>query len=241
MTSQNSPNSMTVDAMIQNSKDDYSISDVHQDTPNPSVLSVRNSEIFPTFEEFLEIKESNLLKNRKDVVNKSILRAIKRLFTLKFKQEYYIPRFRCQKKKRAKLLDSMTRFHGSLIPQIDNRMYLPEIQHTLELIILILDVSKNKKLSPKAGINFNKHAWEFYLKFEDCCRLYSHEKFQNLIENPLFYWLFTAFIHNLTPRLMRQMAIFQENCESYYSALNSLADELQTPTIPLYFDNLTIS
>jgi hypothetical protein len=108
-------------------------------------------------------------------------------------------------------MKSILKFHDRLILQIADRTYLSEIPHTAELMTLILDVSKNKRLSSIKGARYNSQAWSFYLDFEDCCRMYSHEKFEKLIEKPLFYWIFTAFIENLSPKLMSELSIFQEN------------------------------
>jgi hypothetical protein len=60
-------------------------------------------------------RSSHQLKYRKDVVNKIIIRTIKKLFSLKFKSEHPQPRFRSKSKQLRFFYESLRKFNANII------------------------------------------------------------------------------------------------------------------------------
>lgn len=82
---------------------------------SPSNLEDLISELFPKDNNLF--KKTSSLKNRNDVVNKSILRALKRFFVNWFRREYHQPRYRNADRRTECFNSSICEFTKSFHPR----------------------------------------------------------------------------------------------------------------------------
>ena len=109
------------------------------------------------------------LKDRRDVVNKSLIRAIKKFFCLKFKSEHPQPRFRTQYKRAKHFEYSIQVFAEGFYEDDLKGTIIPEDQSKeVEVLASILGRIVNPKMTKKTQKSSNDTVDTFAARIFNC-------------------------------------------------------------------------
>lgn len=172
-------------------------------------------------------RKGGSLKNRRDVVNKSLIRAIKKLFSLKFKDEHHQPRFRTSYKCLKHFETTLTEFTQFLLEsasQSERGVIWPvskiqQITDTLGAIVnykLLLKLKKYNKQELSKGVR------TFISLLNKCCKNYTHKIFEKVVEHGIFPDILQLFMVALTPEYRHQIPVFCSNTGTYDEAIDEL-------------------
>jgi hypothetical protein len=147
--------------------------------------------------EFLNMKpfKVNLpLGQRKDVMNKALLRVIKRFFVLKLRSMHSSPLCKSKSRKASISKKQMSDYYLKLsknavgMPTDRNQAY------TAAIIQKILEAWPAKLVLPKKASSSEETPVQYFEQFDECCKHYSHKKFLEIVESQWFYGLFSLFV-----------------------------------------------
>ena len=119
-------------------------------------------------------------------------------------------------------------FKSKLIKFLPNESDAEELQidyikHALGFIINESFYLSSLKLSKKKA---DKEIISFWKSFEECCRWYSHKKFEELIKSKLFKYLFVFFADSVDDSFLREITAVNNNLEAYKSAILQIKEIL---------------
>ena len=161
-------------------------------------------------------KNASELSRRSDVVNKSLLRSIRRYYLLKFrKQNKDLMRKRLTNVKMNKILNALKLICEEEFNQI-------EISAGLEDLAKFMLVFLN--LKPRRYYGYDKNIIYKAFQVQDCMRKYSSIKFQNLNSIEELKILTLKIKESYIDDFFLKMKIKEENVEVYRQAMNSFAN-----------------
>jgi hypothetical protein len=151
------------------------------------------------------------------VVNKSLLRAVRKLFAIKFREEFPKRRYRALSKRVVNFnqnLDEM--FTDILSNAVDSCQ--PESQRSVQVVLkevigqFVYPTLHNQSLKA-AHKRLSSEASKFIRLFDNCCKYYSHREFVKVTSTRIFKEVFRLFIGSLSPAYKGMMKIFVDNQE----------------------------
>lgn len=173
-----------------------------------------------------KIKNERTFRDRKDVVNKSILRAIRKFFCIEFRQEFPQPRFRNMQKSITyyeESLDEYLRKYESFIPDI---LTSDGVDSRNTIVKVIIGNTINHQLMQKVKVvkrqKYSSELMQFIEDYDRCCKQYSHAAYCAVRTSPYFKILFELFYSNLRKSKFKQIKVFKGNPDTYLSALKDL-------------------
>ena len=165
------------------------------------------------------VSKKKELKNRHDVINKSILRAIKRYLFHVFKTHHVYKRF----KDRDKKLDY---FDTSLIKFAKIYKHLYSTSEMYILFGYLFDAKMFNEVLNRDNKSESKDIAEFTEVFNDCWIHYSHKKFEEIIVNANFIKLYNIFKSNKQVSFLRNHQRVSNNKSEYKLALSEIESKL---------------
>jgi len=149
------------------------------------------------------------LKNRKDVVLKTVLRSIKKRIHSTYHILYPQPRFRDKKKQILSFENSVRKLVQEIVlPSSMINLTLDNEDYS-EVVAYMFSYFIHPKLA--ALSSFKKEVSEavepFLKKYRKCCREYSHFLFNSLIKEDLFKVFLTSYDALLTSDLTKDLNI----------------------------------
>ena len=155
------------------------------------------------------------LKNRKDVVNKTLIRAVKRFFANLFRRMFPPKRFRNQSLKFKHLKKTLLEFSG---------IYTWNLKHSQAFVLLgfLLDAKNFSQLTKKQAIEEVEEVREFAAKFNKCCSSYSHFEFETVSRHRFFRNLYLVFKDNGLEEFLAIQEESSQNSEEYRGAIEKL-------------------
>ena len=175
-------------------------------------------------------KRRGSLAVRKDVVNKTLLRSIKRLVGLKFENQSGIKKFTTseQKEKFLDLIESFIREYFPCYSQVITIEDNPnEEESTLSQngIKFIVGLLVNPKLL-KTHFKSIKERTFFYL-FQNLLKKYSHRKLLRLMTNQNFIFVVASLRENGgLDEIINDDPTCNKNKKAYYDAANSFINRI---------------
>lgn len=140
----------------------------------------------------------NSLASRKDVVNKTLLRSIKRHISEKFEEQTGFEKLTAgeQKAQFSKLVDNFTRTYFSEISQVSQGEDDPNQENVLSRdgIKFIVGCLVNQKISRAFLVTIKERTF-FYL-FQNLLKKYSHRKLVRLMNNDNFIFVVASLREN---------------------------------------------
>ena len=166
------------------------------------------------------VSKKKELKNRHDVINKSILRAIKRYLVHVFKTHHVYRRF----KERNKKLDY---FDTSLTKFVTTYKHLYSTSEMYILFGYLFDAKMFNEVLNRVYKPESKDIAEFTEVFNDCWIHYSHKKFEEIIVNENFIKLYSIFKSNKQLSFLRNHQRVSKNKSEYKLALTEIESKLE--------------
>ena len=155
------------------------------------------------------------LKNRKDVINKTLIRAIKRFFSNSFRSMFPPKRFRRQSKRLKYLEQSLYEFSG---------IYAWNLKQS-ELYVLLgylLDTKNFSRTTSKPTIEEVVEAKQCAAAFNKCCSTYSHADFEAVSSHRFFRELYLVFKNNTLEEFLTSHEKTSQNSNEYKAAIVGL-------------------
>ena len=157
------------------------------------------------------------LKNRRDVINKSILRAIKKQIAKEFKSFHPYRRFR-------ELRNKIAYFKTSLTNMAKFYSHLYSASEIYELFGLLVDYKFFSFVQKEEYENIEiKRFSEIY---SSCWVQYSHSKFENIVASPYFKILYSIFKSKWFDSFLSKHEGISNNKESYKSAIDKIEQKI---------------
>ena len=159
------------------------------------------------------------LKNRRDVINKTIMRAVRRYFIKEFRGYFPHKRFRNYRRK-LKHLDLILKEYSCL--------YRWTLQSS-ELYLLFGYLLESKHFSNITKACMAGHIMEikqFCLMFNKCWVSYSHSAFESIIKSKYFKTLFLIFEENYSEMFLKIHEDSTHNSQEYIEAMGELEARL---------------
>ena len=155
------------------------------------------------------------LKNRRDVINKTLIRAIKRFFANSFRSMFPPKRFRIKSKRLWNLKQTLAQF---------TKIYSWNLKHSeLYLLFGYLLEAKNFSLTTKKkSIDEVIEARQFTSEFIKWCMSYSHAHFETVSSHRLFKELYLLFKDNGLETFLTSHEERSQNSEEYKAAILEL-------------------
>ena len=155
------------------------------------------------------------LKNRKDIINKTLIRAIKRFFANSFRSMFPPKRFRWQYKRLKYLKETLSEFSG---------IYAWNLTQA-ELYVLLgylLDTKNFSRTISKPAIEEVAEAKQFAAAFNKCSSTYSHADFEAVSSHRFFRELYLVFKNNKLENFLKSHEETSQNSNEYRAAIVSL-------------------
>ena len=175
-----------------------------------------------------EEHKSTDVKERKDVINKTLLRSIRRFFHFKFKNEYKRSRFRSTEKRIIQFQITLRQFLDTLIEGLPTADWTDQ---TFDDIRQILGTFVNPLMNKKSNIRerhiISNDVRNFLKKFEICCKSYTHIALEELCDDKYFGIVFTLFKHSLSEKYTKMLKVMWKNIEIYDQAILNLSDQVE--------------
>ena len=176
--------------------------------------SIIQTDIFQDNE--LWYKRTKWLNLRSDVVNKTLLRAIKRFYSNKFKiAQKIMVRKRFRNIKTTEILDALAEFWKQ---QFHNLKLQIEYESLAEFMMLFLDIK------PKSTYKFDKSNSIMGALVQDCMRKYSFEKFRALQKSRELRILIVKIYKEDLDELFWETKAMEMNRERYIEAIEDIID-----------------
>ena len=155
------------------------------------------------------------LKNRKDVVNKTLIRAVKRFFADSFRRMFPPKRFRNQSLKLKNLKKTLIKFSG---------IYTWNLKHSQAFVLLgfLLNAKHFSWLIKNQAIEEVEEARNFAAEFNKCCLSYSHLEFETVTCHRFFKILYFVFKENSLEEFLAIQEESSQNSEEYWEAMEKL-------------------
>jgi len=167
---------------------------------------------------------------RKDVVNKTLLRSMKRFITQKFEQETGIINLSNEEKKQ-RFLELLEAFTRNYIPKVVEIQKIEDNNDDDENIIsqngvrFIVGLIVSQQLM-RSHINSIKERTFFY-QYYQLLNKYSHKKLLRLMKNSNFIFVIANFKENGgLEELIKTDQTLMRNPQAYYEAANSFINKL---------------
>lgn len=152
-----------------------------------NIASIKAS--LPTINNQFDEKKKDF-KNRKDVINKSILRAIKKFFTNWFRQEYPQPRFRKEMKRLDYFRVTLSNFILQFQSYFSHILFPTNAENSdidiQTIFCCLIGEKKMKLLGMKQNSRLHHFTISFIEDFQQSCKSYSHSAYERLVNNPIF-------------------------------------------------------
>ena len=158
------------------------------------------------------------LKDRRDVINKSILRAIKKQIAQEFKSFHPYQRFK-------DLRNKIAHFKTSLTNMAKFYSHLYSASEIYELFGFLVDYeffSFVQKEEEYEHIEIKRFS-EIY---SSCWVQYSHSKFENIVTSPYFKILYSIFKSKWFESFLSKHEDISNNKESYKSAIDKIEQKI---------------
>ena len=159
------------------------------------------------------------LKNRHDVINKSILRAIKRYLFHVFKTHHAYKRFKDRNKKLDYFKSSLTKF-------AETYKYLCSASEMYMLFGYLLDANIFSEVLARDCIIESKDIASFSEAFSNCWIHYSHKKFEEITSNENFIKLYSIFKSKNQASFLRNHQRVSKNKSEYKLALSEIESKI---------------
>ena len=159
------------------------------------------------------------LKNRRDVVNKSILRAIKKQITQEFKSFHSNQRIKS-------LYRKIKYFKTSLVNMAETFTNLFDKSELYVLFGFLVNFDFFSQIQKEENSIFTdiKRFWEI---FSNCWVQYSHTKFEFIVASPYFKILYSMFKSKRLDLFLSEHESIASNKESYKSAIDAIESKIQ--------------
>lgn len=171
------------------------------------------------------------LKNRKDVVFKTLLRAIRRFFSLKYRDIYPRKRYRLAESKARYFNQCIKSFVQQIIEQSENST-IGSDQGVIEATTLsylmgeFINPSLNKSMMSIYNIEVDPSIKKFSRTFASCCKSYSHNLFDEVIHTKTFRMLFRVFIANFKGECRQKISGVVNNEDTYQRVIDEISMKL---------------
>lgn len=159
----------------------------------------------------LNSSRSKDLSNRSDVVNKALIRMIRKFLKYKYKESLKF------KLKRASL-SKLKQYEKSIMPWIN--ILVEQSQSNIlgrfdsevinELIGRVINSSWFSKMQKNNESKSSLDLKKFVNDFHDCCSLYSHSKFRALKSSKYFIVLYEIFVKNINDSFFDSQNLLKE-------------------------------
>ena len=170
-----------------------------------------------------------MLIDRRDIINKTILRSIRKYFRKQFARDFAQPRFNSIIKRAQSFTNCLESFVTTMCADSlqaannDFEKYFEELSQYIEVIGRVI----NNKLYSKAVLidegQHNDHViCSFAAMFNDWCLNYSHNKFEEIVASDSFAKLFSIFIKTKSDDFLSSIDAINNNMRSYERAFNQL-------------------
>lgn len=168
------------------------------------------------------------LKDRKDVVYKTLLRSIRRFFHLKFKQEFPKKRYRSSERRIEHFQNSLRQFVTELYQNSAQLQAVLEEDSILcsnlcHIIGEFIHPFMNRQAVHQYKRRISQPAQMFLSKFSKCCQSYSHYALDELVENEFFRLVFSLFTLNFDEAYCKKLRTMDANKETYDQALKEVS------------------
>ena len=160
------------------------------------------------------------LKNRRDVLNKSILRAIKRQIMSEFKSYHVYKQLKTRNRALDHFKDSLNKFTRVF-------MNTNNFSETYNLFGYLFDFQKFTEIMNRDNESQHDEIATFAADFNDWWTYYTHKKFENIISNHHFKVLYKIFKENGIESFLEVQDKTSNNLQSYTNAIQIIEKQIE--------------
>ena len=160
------------------------------------------------------------LKNRRDVLNKSILRAVKRQIMSEFKSYHVYKQLKTRNRALDHFKDSLNKFTRVF-------MNTNNFSETYNLFGYLFDYRKFTEIINRDHESHYDEIATFAADFNDWWTYYTHKKFEHVISNHHFKVLYKIFKENGIESFLEVQDKTSHNLQSYTNAIQIIEEQIE--------------